>query len=91
MPREKINWYQRRGASIGRIARELCVSEEAVRWRLTSGYKKAALLGRGWFAGGVDKQYEIPERQADLMAREVAAGMKWKNHPCGRRLPKSLG
>jgi Zn-dependent peptidase ImmA (M78 family) len=37
MPREKINWYKKRQASVKRIAQELCVSEEAVRYRV-KGY-----------------------------------------------------
>jgi Zn-dependent peptidase ImmA (M78 family) len=34
MPRGIINWYLRRGANIKRIAQELCVSEEAVAYRI---------------------------------------------------------
>jgi len=32
----QINWYMRRGASVKRIAQELCVSEEAVKYRVGS-------------------------------------------------------
>jgi Zn-dependent peptidase ImmA (M78 family) len=39
MPREKISWYCRKGTSIERVARELCVSEEAVRYRVSRNRK----------------------------------------------------